>query len=482
MNDNKTPHKKSANQQVDYQYARVQPQALDIERAVLGALMIDKDAYTIISNILKTTDFYEPRNQRVFEAISDLYHAEDGQKPIDVLTVTDRLEKNGTLEEIGGPAYVAELSSRIASSANIEYHANIIAQKALARELIKFGSMVVDKAFDETTIIDDLMQEAEEDLFRLSKEHIKKDVKELDPAVTDAMKEITAASSNSDGITGISTGYDELDRYTSGWQNTDLNIIAGRPSMGKTAFALCIAKNIAIDQEIPLAFFSLEMSSTQLAKRLISNECQVEGAKLRNGQLDLTDWERIDKRLHRLLGKKFYLDDTPGLSVYELRSKARRLVKEHGVKVIIIDYLQLMSANTTRYSSRQDEVALVSRSLKGLAKELDIPIIALSQLNRGVENREGLEGKRPVLSDLRESGAIEQDADMVIFVHRPEYYHINEDDKGRDLRGAAEIIIAKQRNGATGDILLSFDSEHTRFTEYEKGSSLRPTQKKELDY
>jgi replicative DNA helicase len=198
--------------------------------------------------------------------------------------------------------------------------------------------------------------------------------------------------------------------------------------------------------------------------------------------LDLTDWERIDKRLHRLLGKKFYLDDTPGLSVYELRSKARRLVKEHGVKVIIIDYLQLMSANTTRYSSRQDEVALVSRSLKGLAKELDIPIIALSQLNRGVENREGLEGKRPVLSDLRESGAIEQDADMVIFVHRPEYYHINEDDKGRDLRGAAEIIIAKQRNGATGDILLSFDSEHTRFTEYEKGSSLRPTQKKELDY
>ena len=482
MTLNKTPNKKNGSQHVDNQYISPLPQALDIERAVLGGLMIDRNAYTIISNHLKPTDFYEPRNQLIFTAINELYHCENGQKPIDILTVTDQLAKNGTLEQVGGPGYIAELNSGVASSANIEYHAKIIAQKALARELIKFGKKVADKGYDETIDIEEQMQEAEEELFRLSKEHVQKDYSELDSVVADAMKEISAASSNSDGITGISTGFEDLNRYTSGWQASDLVIIAGRPAMGKTAFALSIAKSIAIDLETPLAFFSLEMSATQLAKRLISNACQVEGTKLRNGQLDRTDWERIDKSISRLLGKKFYLDDTPGLSVYELRSKARRLVKEHGVKIIIIDYLQLMSANTNRYSSRQDEVALVSRSLKGLAKELNIPILALSQLNRGVENREGLEGKRPQLSDLRESGAIEQDADMVLFVHRPEYYHIYQDDNGRDLHGKTQIIIAKQRNGATGDILLSFDSEHTCFTEYEGGFSLGSTQKKELEY
>ena len=264
-------------------------------------------------------------------------------------------------------------------------------------------------------------------------------------------------------MTGVSTGYYKLDDITSGWQASDLVIIAGRPAMGKTSFALSMAKNIAADLRVPMAFFSLEMSNVQLVNRLISNVCEIQGSKILNGQLQRDEWERLDKRINNLLGAPLYIDDTPGLSVFELRTKARRLVREHGVKLIMIDYLQLMNANGMRFSSRQEEVSTISRSLKGLAKELDIPILALSQLNRGVESREGLEGKRPQLSDLRESGAIEQDADMVIFVHRPEYYHIYQDDNGRDLHGMAQIIIAKHRKGATGDVLLTFRGEYTRF-------------------
>ena len=451
----------------DSTYARLQPQALEIERAVLGALMIDKDAYGIIANILNSEDFYEPRNQKIFSAILELANAESGPKPVDTLTVTDQLAKNGDLEDVGGPAYVAEVSSRVASSANIEYHANIIAQKSLARKLIKYAVMVESKAFDETTDIDDLLQEAEEAIFKLSKQHIKNDFKSLDSVLGDVSKELTNAASNPDGITGIATGYPELDRLTCGWQKTDLIILAGRPAMGKTTFAVCAAKYIAVDQEIPVAFFSLEMSSTQLAKRLLSNTSQVAAEHLRNGRIDRGEWDRIDKSLARLMGKPFYLDDTPGLSVYELRSKARRLVKDYNVKIIFIDYLQLMSVNTKRFTTRQDEVSLISRSLKGLAKELEIPVIALSQMNRGIESREGIEGKRPQLSDLRESGAIEQDADMVLFVHRPEYYNILQDENGRDLRGLAELIIGKQRNGETGKMLMAFQKDFTSFVAYE---------------
>ena len=307
------------------------------------------------------------------------------------------------------------------------------------------------------------MQEAEGSLFELSQRNMKKDYTAIDPVIAQAVKTIQNAAKNSDGLTGVSTGYHKLDDITSGWQASDLVIIAGRPAMGKTSFALSMAKNIAADLRIPMAFFSLEMSNVQLVNRLISNACEIQGSKILNGQLQRDEWERLDKRINTLLGAPLYVDDTPGLSVFELRTKARRLVREHGVKLIMIDYLQLMNANGMRFSSRQEEVSTISRSLKGLAKELDIPILALSQLNRGVESREGLEGKRPQLSDLRESGAIEQDADMVIFVHRPEYYHIYQDDNGRDLRGMAQIIIAKHRKGATGDVLLSFRGEFTRF-------------------
>ena len=452
--------RRKAAQPLDPTLGHLQPQALEIEKAVLGALMIDKDAYAIVCEILRPESFYEPRNQMVYTAIRDLSMDE---KPVDMLTVADQLAKTGKLEQVGGPGYIAELSSGVATSANIEYHANIIAQKSLARQLISFASSIQTKAFDETIDVEDLMQEAEGSLFELSQHNMKNDYTAIDPVIAQAVKGIQDAAKNTDGLTGVSTGYFKLDDITSGWQASDLVIIAGRPAMGKTSFALSMAKNIAADLRIPMAFFSLEMSNVQLVNRLISNACEIQGSKILNGQLQRDEWERLDKNINNLLGAPLYVDDTPGLSVFELRTKARRLVREHGIKLIMIDYLQLMNANGMRFSSRQEEVSTISRSLKGLAKELNIPILALSQLNRGVESREGLEGKRPQLSDLRESGAIEQDADMVLFVHRPEYYHIYQDDNGRDLHGMAQIIIAKHRKGATGDVLLTFRGEFTRF-------------------
>ena len=468
MAEQNTPRRRQSRQQqpVDNTYVHLQPQALDVERAVIGALLVDKDAYSVVCEILKPDSFYEPRNRIIYEAIQQLSMNE---QPVDVLTVADQLARSGQLEEVGGPAYIAEISSRVASSAHVDYHARIVAQKSLARQLIQFASDIETKAFDETVDVDDLMQHAEGSLFELSQKNMKKDYTQIDPVVAQAVKVIQEAAKNKDGLTGIPTGYHGLDDKTSGWQPSDLVIIAGRPAMGKTAFALSMAKNIAADYQVPLAFFSLEMSNQQLVNRLLSNVCEISGKKILNGQLQPDEWDRLDKRINNLLGAPIYVDDTPGLSVFELRTKARRLVREHGVKIIMIDYLQLMNANGMRFSSRQEEVSTISRSLKGLAKELDIPILALSQLNRGVESREGLEGKRPQLSDLRESGAIEQDADMVLFVHRPEYYHIFQDDKGRDLHGMAEIIIAKHRKGATGDVLLTFRGEFTRFENPEDG-------------
>ena len=458
-----TNHKKQSAKQTDNSYSRVQPQALEVERAVLGALMIDKNAFDSISNLLRADSFYDPRNQKVFLAILKL-----SQKnfPVDVLSVTEQLARDGNLEEVGGPCYVTELSSRVASSANIEYHARVIAQKAVARQLIVITSNIEGRAFDETEDIDDLMQEAESRIFELSSQNLTNDYQQINSVLKVANDEIMEAKSNLDDVTGLHTGYEDLDNYTCGWQSTDLNIIAGRPGMGKTTFALCLARFLAEECQIPIAYFSLEMSSVQLVKRLISGISEVEGKKIKNGQYDQTELKRIDQGIGRLWDKPFYLDETPGLSIYELRTKVRRLVKEHGVKVVFIDYLQLMSASTTRYSTRQDEVSLISRSLKALAKETGTTILALSQMNRGVEAREGLEGKRPRLSDLRESGAIEQDADMVLFVHRPEVYGIIYDDNGKDLRGTAEIIIGKNRNGDTGLFLLTFKKEISAFVEY----------------
>ncbi|MBF1555029.1 MAG: replicative DNA helicase, partial [Prevotella pleuritidis] len=393
------------------------------------------------------------------------------ERPVDILTVTEELKREGTLEDVGGGARIVELSSRVASSAHIEYHANILAQKFLARQLITFAGQIESEAFDETSDIAKLMQHAEGRLFEISQKNMRQDYTQVEPVVRQAVEILQKASASSGGLTGVASGFTKLDDITSGWQPSDLVIIAGRPAMGKTSFALSIAKNVAVNYDEPIAFFSLEMNNVQLVNRLISNTCEIAGNKMLSGQLTPDEWERLDKNLQKLKEAPLYIDDTPGLSVFELRTKARRLVREKGVKVIMIDYLQLMNANGMKFNSRQEEVSTISRSLKGLAKELDIPILALSQLNRTVENREGLEGKRPQLSDLRESGAIEQDADMVLFVHRPEYYHIFQDEKGNDLHGMAQIIIAKHRKGATGDVLLTFQGEYTRFENPEDGFS-----------
>lgn len=441
---------------------KLPPQAKELEEAVLGALMLEKDAYYNISDILKPQSFYDPAHQLIFSAIQNLGMR---QKPVDVLTVVEELKQRGELESAGGAIYIAELSEKVASSAHIEYHARIIAQKYLARELISFSSDVTQQAFDETVDVDDLMQETEGRLFEISQRNVKKDVIQINPVIKEAMDHIQMAANRDDGISGVATGYKGLDAYTSGWQNSDLIIIAARPAMGKTAFVLSMAKNMALDIEAPVGIFSLEMSNVQLVNRLIVNVCQIRGESIKSGRLTDDEWERLDKNHKLLYDAPIFIDDTPSLSVFELRTKARRLVREHGVKIIIIDYLQLMNASGMSFGNREQEVSIISRSLKGLAKELNIPIIALSQLNRGVETRQGKgsDGKRPQLADLRESGAIEQDADIVCFIHRPEYYRITEDEEGNSLIGVAEFIIAKHRNGATGIVQMRFDSEYARF-------------------
>lgn len=460
------------NTPIDTTYGHLQPQATDIERAVLGALMIDKDAFSVVSEIIRSETFYEPRNQKIYHAVQSLNMAD---MPVDIMTVVEQLKKEGNLEDVGGPAYIVDLTSHVASSAHIEYHARILAQKYIARQLISYASNIETKAFDETVDVDELLQEAEGSLFELSQTNMKKDYTQIDPVVEQAVKILQKASAQKGGLTGIPTGYTKLDEMTAGWQNSDLVIIAGRPAMGKTAFALSLAKNIAVDYQVPVAFFSLEMSNVQLVNRLISNVCELEGSKILNANLDDEEWQRLDRNIRKLQGAPIYIDDTPGMSIFELRSKARRLVREKKVKILMIDYLQLMNANGARFGSRQEEVSTISRSLKGLAKELDIPVLALSQLNRTVETRDASPASKiPQLSDLRESGAIEQDADMVLFVHRPEYYRIYQDDKGNDLRGMAQIVIAKHRKGATGDVMLNFRGEFTRFENPEDAHFNRP--------
>ena len=442
---------------------RIAPRDNDLEEAVLGALMLEKDAYSIVCDILKPDSFYEPANGKVYEAIQTLGA---GQRPIDMLTVTEQMRLNGTLDEVGGPAFIAQLTGRVASAAHIEFHARIVAQKHLARELINFSANVSAKAYDESNDVDDLLQEAEGRLFEISQRNVKKEVTQIDPIIQQAMSQIEAAANRTSGLSGLESGFHLLDKLTSGWQPSDLIIIAARPAMGKTAFVLSMAKNMAVNYNIPVAVFSLEMSNLQLVNRMISNVCEIEGSKIKSGQLSTVEWEQLIARIKNLNGAPLYIDDTPSLSIFELQTKARRLVREHNVKFIIIDYLQLMNASGMRFGSREQEVSMISRSLKQLAKELNIPIVALSQLNRSVESR--TDGKRPQLSDLRESGAIEQDADIVCFIHRPEYYLRSDTDaNGNDIRGVAEFIVAKHRSGSVDDIKLRFTAKYARFENWD---------------
>lgn len=441
---------------------KLAPQAIELEELVIGGLLLEKEAFSIISDLLRPDSFYLPKHNYIYEAMQSLA-AQD--LPIDIYTVAEKLKSQGTYDEAGGAEYLSQLNSRVASTAHLRYHAQIVAQKATARELLKMAYTIEELAYDETQDIEDLMNKAEADIFKIAEQNQKRDVIQIDTVISEAFERMNIASKREGSISGIPSGFRELDKITSGWQKSDLVIIAARPAMGKTAFVLSMAKNIAVNYQTPIAIFSLEMSKVQLVNRLIMNVCELNGDKIKTGKLTRSERDRLEHKIQDLYGAPLFLDDTPGLTIFEFRSKARKLVREKKVQMIIIDYLQLMSAEGMSYGSREQEVSIISRSLKGLAKELDIPIIALSQLNRSVETRNGtgIEGKKPQLSDLRESGAIEQDADMVCFIHRPEYYHIYTDDAGKDLHGFGQIIVAKHRNGATGELWLRFIKEYTRF-------------------
>ena len=443
---------------------KLPPRDTETEEVVLGACMLEKDAYMKICDILVPESFYDPVNKKIFEAITTLGQ---NQKPIDMITVTEQLRRDGTLEEVGGAVHIAELTARVYSSANLEYHASIVAQKYIARRLITFAAEVETKAYDESNDIEEILQDTESKLFDISQNQFKREVTQIDPVINQALEQIQNAANNESGLSGLKTGYRDLDKMTSGWQNSDLIIIAARPAMGKTAFVLSMAKNMAVDYNVPIAIFTLEMSNVQLIKRLISNVASLEGEKIKSGRLSHEEEDRLNSRIRNIYGAPLYLDETPGLSISELRTKARRLVSDKGVQMIMIDYLQLMNANGMKLGSREQEVSTISRSLKALAKELNIPIIALSQLNRSTESRED---KRPVLSDLRESGAIEQDADIVCFIHRPEYYtRATQDGEGNNIKGLAYLIVAKHRSGGVGDVKLHFVSKFAKFENWEEG-------------
>jgi replicative DNA helicase len=442
---------------------KLPPQAPELEEAVLGAVMLEKDAILEVIDILKPESFYREEHQKIFQAIIDLTSA---NKAIDLLTVTEELRKKKQLEEIGGPVYIAQLTSRVASAAHVEFHARIVAQKHIQRELIRVSSEIQSRAFDESTDVDDLLDFSEAELFNIAQGNIKKESQKVNVLIREAILQIEEASKRADSLIGIPSGFTKLDRMTNGWQNSDLVIIAARPSMGKTAFVLTMARNMAVEHNRAVAIFSLEMASLQLVNRLIVAETELPSNRIRNGKLADFEWEQLDYKIKKLVDAPIFIDDTPAISIFELRAKARRLKRQHNMDILIIDYLQLMTGTPDTKGNREQEVSTISRALKGIAKELDIPVIALSQLNRSVEIRSGT--KRPQLSDLRESGAIEQDADMVIFIHRPEKYGLMEDENGNSLRGLAEIILAKHRNGPIGDIFLKFKDEFAKFTELEE--------------
>lgn len=440
-------------------YGKIPPQALDLEEAVLGAIMLEKDAILTVLDILEPQSFYKESHQLIYEIAQSLSQAE---KPIDLLTVTEELRKAEKLEAVGGAVYIAQLTSRVGSAAHLEYHARIVAQKYIQRELIRVSSDIQERAFDEGTDVDDLLDYSERELLNIAEGHIKKETIKLNNLIKVALEQIEEAGKSKDSLSGVPSGFTRLDRLTSGWQRSDLIILAARPSMGKTAFVLSMARNMAVDYNRPVAFFSLEMSSIQLVNRLIISETQLASDKIRTGRLENYEWEQLEYKIKDLEKAPIYVDDTPAISIFEFRAKCRRLKQKYDIQAVVIDYLQLMTGSKDS-GSREQEVSNISRSLKSVAKELDIPVIALSQLNRSVEMRSG--NKRPQLSDLRESGAIEQDADLVLFIHRPEYYGMDVDEEGNSLKGVAEIIVAKHRNGPTGDIQLKFVREFARFVD-----------------
>lgn len=439
---------------------KIPPQAVDLEEAVLGALMLEKDALSNVIEVLKPQSFYKEVHSEIFNAIVELFN---NAEPVDLLTVTNQLRKSGKLDSVGGAYYITELTSKVNSAANIEYHARIIAEQSIKRELISISGDIQTLAYEDTTDVFELLDRTEQALFDVSESHIRRNYVDMRTIMNEAMIELETRKKHKDGLTGVPSGFSSLDRVTNGWQKSDFIVIASRPGMGKTALIVSALRNAAVDFGKPVAIFSLEMSSIQLVNRLISAEAELEGDKIKKGKLADYEWEQLVHKTSKLADAPIFIDDTPALTILELRAKSRRLVAQNKVELIIIDYLQLMSGEHSGAGNREQEIAHISRSLKGLAKELRVPVIALSQLSRAVETRGG--DKRPHLSDLRESGSIEQDADLVMFLYRPEYYGITEDESGMPTTGMAEVIIAKHRNGSLDTVQLKFIGKYTKFTD-----------------
>jgi replicative DNA helicase len=443
-------------------FGKLPPQAIDLEEAVLGALMLEKDALTTVIDILKPDSFYKESHAEIYSSIVDLFN---NSEPVDLLTVINQLRKKGKLEFAGGAYYITELTTKVNSSANIEYHARIIVQQAIKRKLIRLASEIQQDAYEDTTDVFNLLDRSEQSLFEISEANIRKNYADMRSIMKEAVSELEAKKKHKDGLTGVPSGFSALDRVTSGWQKSDLVIIAARPGMGKTAFVVSAMRNAAVEFNYPVAIFSLEMSAIQLVNRLISAESELESEKIKKGTLADYEWEQMVHKTARMTESPIFIDDTPALSILELRAKARRLKAQHDIQLIIIDYLQLMSGDSSKGGggggNREQEIASISRALKNIAKELNVPVIALSQLSRAVETRGG--DKRPQLSDLRESGSIEQDADMVMFLYRPEYYGITEDENGQSTKSVGEVIIAKHRNGSLDTVQLKFIGKFTKF-------------------
>jgi len=453
------------------------PSAIEVEMSVLGAMLIENEAVPKAVEILKPEAFYDKKNRTIFEAMSSLYEADE---PIDSVSIYEELKKSGKIDEAGGAAYLAKLTQDISSAANIDYHARIVLEKWILRQLIHSSMEIANTAYEGSEDVFDLLDAAEAKIFQISEEGIKESFTSMDKAVKEAWELIEAIHAKKISTFSVPSGFFELDDLLGGFQKSDLIIIAARPSMGKTAFAMSAARNMAVDHNVPVGIFSLEMATVQLVTRLIASEVKINAHSLRTGKFKAEDGARVVRNIHRLRKAPIYIDDTPGISILELRAKARRLKNEKNVGMIIVDYLQLVNSSTSM-ESREREISTISRSLKGLAKELNIPVIALSQLNRAVESRTD---KKPMLSDLRESGSIEQDADVVLFLYRPEVYGItaytNGEAGGESTEGIAEVIISKHRNGPIGEVKLRFIKDFARFENLERFRQLPASEEQQM--
>lgn len=441
---------------IDYSLHKIPPQNIEAEQSILGGILLDNLAINNVLELLDVTDYYSEAHRKIFSALIDLA---EKSEPCDLITLSNILRDRRQIEDVGGMAYLASLVDNVPSAANIEYYSKIVKEKAVLRKLIGASTEILNKSYASVSDVEQVLDEAEHSIFEISQNKIKPSFFPLKDLIKDSFKTIEQLFEKKSLITGVATGYNDLDKLTSGLQNSDLIIVAGRPSMGKTAFALNMAQNAAIGTDIPVAIFSLEMSKEQLSMRMLASEAKVDSQRLRKGFLGETDWPKLTTAAGKLSDAPIFIDDTPAISVLEMKAKTRRLKAEKGLGLIVLDYLQLMRGKDTS-APREQEISEISRSLKSLAKELNVPIVALSQLNRQVEARTD---KRPQMADLRESGAIEQDADVILFIYRDEVYNKSEDNPEK---GFAEIIIGKQRNGPTGKVKLTFLKDYTRFEDH----------------